>query len=190
MTRQKHPSRASALLSRELRLRLPQLTRGAIRGHIGARFKSGVRVWKKDAVVRIGSGALVGQGVRIAVFGDRHQPAELRVGAHTSIGDRSIINVQRCVTIGESCDISWDVQILDSDFHTIAELDGSLKDETAAVAIADHVWIGTGVIILKGVSIGKDSVIGAGAVVSTNVPDGVLVAGNPARVIRKIDGWR
>lgn len=60
------------------------------------------------------------------------------------------------------------------------------KSLTAPVRIGDRVWIGGGAIILPGVTIGNESVVGAGAVVTKNVPEKVLVVGNPARIIRKL----
>ena len=60
--------------------------------------------------------------------------------------------------------------------------------ETAPVIIEDDVWIGTRVIILPGIRIGKSSIIGAGAVVSKDVPPFSIAVGNPARVVRKRDG--
>ena len=58
------------------------------------------------------------------------------------------------------------------------------------VTIEDGCWIGGGVIILPGITIGKGSVIGAGSVVTKNIPPDSLAAGNPCRVIRKINGNR
>lgn len=55
------------------------------------------------------------------------------------------------------------------------------------VTIKDDVWIGYGAIILPGVTIGKEAVVGAGAVVTTDVPDGACVAGNPAKVIKYVN---
>lgn len=54
------------------------------------------------------------------------------------------------------------------------------------ISIGDNVWIGAGVSVLPGVSIGNNSVIGAGSVVTHNIPEGVLAAGNPCRIIRRI----
>jgi acetyltransferase-like isoleucine patch superfamily enzyme len=58
------------------------------------------------------------------------------------------------------------------------------------VILEDHVWLGAGATILKGVTIGHDSVVAAGAVVTKDVPPNTLVAGVPAKVVRHVDGWR
>ena len=59
-------------------------------------------------------------------------------------------------------------------------------EAAAPIAIGDNVWLGGGTIVLPGVTIGDDSVIGAGAVVTKDVPADVLAVGNPARVVRKL----
>ena len=56
-----------------------------------------------------------------------------------------------------------------------------------AIMIEDNVWLGGGAILLPGVTIGRNAVVGAGAVVSRSVPPNMVVAGNPARVIREIE---
>ena len=79
---------------------------------------------------------------------------------------------------------------MDTDFHPLdyisrrVGIDGTL---TAPIRIEDDVFIGAGVIIMKGVTIGKHSVIGAGAVVTKSVPENEVWAGNPAHFIRKVD---
>lgn len=113
----------------------------------------------------------------------------LRVGARTYFGGRTRINVATSVDIGQDCAIAWDCDILDSDFHRVRNLDGSLSRVSAPVVIADRVWIGAGVKILKGTTIGEDSVVAAGAIVSGSFPPKSLIAGSPARVVRQIDGW-
>jgi acetyltransferase-like isoleucine patch superfamily enzyme len=98
--------------------------------------------------------------------------------------------------------ISWNVGIADSDFHPLAPaqriidahaLAPFFKDRpprpklrTAPVIISDNVWIGMNAIILKGVTIGENSVVAAGAVVTKSVPANVVVAGNPAAVVRDV----
>lgn len=116
---------------------------------------------------------------------DLRLPARLLLGNNVSVGDRTQIHAGERVEIGEDTLISWDCVIMDRDYH---DPDG-VKEVTAPVHIGRHVWIGCRVIILKGVTIGDNAVIGAGSVVTRDVPAGMLAAGNPARVIRPVEGY-
>jgi tetrahydrodipicolinate N-acetyltransferase len=93
------------------------------------------------------------------------------------------------VTIGADCTLSWDVQILDNDFHRLT-IGGVEKPMSAPVHIGDRVWIGTGAIVLKGVTIGDGAVVAAGAIVSNDVAPGAIVAGIPAKQIGVADAWK
>lgn len=90
------------------------------------------------------------------------------------------------IEIGKGCTIGRDVVIRSYDGHTI-EQDG--YQISAPIKIEDHVWIGQGAQILKGVHIGKGAVIAAGAVVTKDVPEHTIVGGVPARVIRENVMW-
>ena len=106
---------------------------------------------------------------------------ELRTGYMNTDGK---INCANSITIGENVVIANEVVIRDNDAHTIV---GSLA--SAPIKIGNHVWIGTRAIILKGVCIGDGAIIAAGAVVTHDVPPRSLVAGVPARVIKKNVEW-
>ena len=75
---------------------------------------------------------------------------------------------------------------MDRDYHSTGQGTEILKP----VAIGNNVWIGCKAIILKGVTIGEGAVVAAGSVVTKDVAPFTLVAGNPARVIREVKGWR
>lgn len=95
------------------------------------------------------------------------------------------IDVREMVKIGENVRIAPYTIILDSDFHDVKDhfADGTSKP----VIIEDDVWIATRSTILKGVHIGKGAVVATGAVVTKDVPPYCVVAGVPARVIKKLD---
>ena len=82
--------------------------------------------------------------------------------------------------------IASDVTITDSDWHGIYDRTDYVATPKEVI-IEENVWIGEKSIILKGTKIGKNSIIGAGSVVSGEVPDNVIFAGNPAREIKKLD---
>lgn len=90
------------------------------------------------------------------------------------------------IEIGSDTVISDRVIIMDSDFHQISDD----QIEKAPISIGEHVWIGSRAMILKGVRIGDGAVVGAGSVVTKNVPTNALVAGVPARVIRSNIEWK
>ncbi len=97
-----------------------------------------------------------------------------------------ILRCTRKITIGEGVAISHNVTIMDSDAHEIV---GNNHDKTQPVVIGDHVWIGSGAKILKGVTIGDGAVVGAGTIVTHDVPANCAVAGAPARIIKKGIYW-
>ena len=90
------------------------------------------------------------------------------------------------ILIGDACMIAHGVYISDADWHGIydrAEPVGNTKP----VILEDNVWIGDSAIICKGVTIGKTSIIGAGAVVTKNVPPNSIFAGNPAKLVKTLE---
>lgn len=91
------------------------------------------------------------------------------------------------IFIGRAALIGSGVEILDSDFHDLhpARRRGG-RPAMAEVTLGANVFIGDGTRVLKGVSIGEDSVVGAGSVVTRSIPAGVIAAGNPARVVREL----
>lgn len=123
--------------------------------------------------------------VRIARSAKIYVPGELKIGAGTYINPNTIIFARTVVSIGKNCAISWNCQIIDDDFHTVKGKETHAKP----IHIGDSVWIGTNVIILKGVQIGNNVIVAAGSVVTKDVPSNCLVAGNPAIIIKSNVNW-
>ncbi|MGK3958468.1 sugar O-acetyltransferase [Arthrobacter sp. R4] len=119
-------------------------------------------------------------------------PLFVDYGSRISIGAGTFINYGltaldvAAITIGKDCQIGPNVQLL-TPTHPIEPGPRRAKLEAALpIVIEDNVWLGGGVIVLPGVSIGENSVIGAGSVVTRDIPANVVAMGNPARVSRPI----
>jgi len=110
----------------------------------------------RGATLLMGNNVFLNQGVRIACT------TEVTIGDNVLIGDETVI--------------------LDNDYHGVA---GS-PVKAAPVRIEPDVWLGTRVIVLRGVTIGQGSVVGAGSVVTRSIPPAVFAAGVPARVIKAL----
>jgi maltose O-acetyltransferase len=114
-------------------------------------------------------------------------------GYNISIGAGTFVNYD-CVMldvvpirIGSACQLATSVQLLAAT-HPIDPEPRRLGWECGApITLGDNVWLGGGVIVCPGVIIGDDTVVGAGAVVTRDLPAGVIAVGNPARVLREID---
>jgi acetyltransferase-like isoleucine patch superfamily enzyme len=110
----------------------------------------------------------------------------LTVGDHTYLNHYVFIDCHHSITIGNSVLIGPFTYICDYDHSTAhGEKIGAQKQlPTSPVQIGNDVWVGAGVIILKGVKIGDGAIVGAGAVVTDDVPSNAVVVGNPARLLR------
>jgi len=116
-------------------------------------------------------------GVRLECW----RGATIRIGNGTYLNRNTEIVAARRVEIGRECKIARDVIIMDTDQHALPNSDLGF----APVRIGDEVWIGARAIILKGVTIGDHAVIGAGSVVTRDVPSHAIVGGVPARILRQ-----
>jgi acetyltransferase-like isoleucine patch superfamily enzyme len=151
-----------------------------------------VLILEHEGSVQIGHLAELHERVAVSAIGRKGAPARLTIGTLTSIWYGTVVSARSEISIGAHCAISWNCTILDEDMHEIIELPSSDRPPRGpcAVRIEDHVWIGAGAIVLKGVTIGQNAIVAAGAVVTRDVPPATLVAGSPARVVRSVAGWR
>lgn len=123
---------------------------------------------------------------RLTVWSDRKDIPGIQIGDHVLISPGVRISASNSISIADSCMLASHVYITDSDWHGI--YDRSMPpEEVSFVKLEENVWVGDSSIICKGVTIGKNSVIGAGSVVVSDVPANVIAAGNPAKVIKNLD---
>lgn len=150
----------------------------------------------KNAKITIGDEVTIASGSNNGIdtsYGSKinvKDNAKLEIGDHTGMTN-VVIQCHESVTIGSYVNIGVGTMIFDTDFHSLDwhdRKDGTdiAKRKKSPVIIKNLAFIGAHSIILKGVTFGEKSIIGAGIVVSKNVPDGEIWAGNPARFIRKI----
>lgn len=170
-----HPSTAWSLLNAQLRLRRAGHVPFSIRLSGRARAGGGGRITLGDRLNIIGTTVPV---ELIAAPG-----AELLIGDGTFINYGSSIAAQESVSIGRDCAIGQYAIINDNDYHQID--DKRRMPPSAPVVLEDRVWLGARVTVLKGVRIGHDAVIGAGSVVTRDIPPCSVAVGVPARVVRQ-----
>ena len=143
--------------------------------------------------ITIGSDVYVSGKIGVAFSRHAAQPPELTIGDHTFIGHDCAFLLAQRIEIGSHCLIATGVRIQDNDGHP---LDSEKRrrgepvsgEDVKPVRILDNAWIGARAIILKGVTVGENAVVGAGSVVTRDVPANAIVAGNPAVVIRAAEG--
>jgi maltose O-acetyltransferase len=113
-------------------------------------------------------------------------------GTNVAIGEGVFVNFNAVildpapVTIGDGAMFGPGVQLLTADHPRDPETRRELLELARPIAIGSNVWLGAAAIVLPGVSVGDDSIIGAGSVVTRDVPSGVLAVGNPSRVVREL----
>jgi acetyltransferase-like isoleucine patch superfamily enzyme len=149
-----------------------------------------IKIVKQYGEIHMNGYGTITNDVHIIVIGQsKEHKAVFCLGLGSYIGDRTIINVTKNVSIGDDSMISWNCDIRDTCWHQVRFPGKELKPLSLPIIIQDHVWIGSHTIIERGVTIGKNSVIAAGSKVITDIPPNSFAAGNPAKVVKQIDGW-
>jgi acetyltransferase-like isoleucine patch superfamily enzyme len=142
----------------------------------GVKFEIG-----RDACVKLGRWSWIGHRCKIRV----HE-GEFSLGAKSVMGQECTISAYQHVAIGRECIIADRVMMIDFD-HGMVESERPIREQgiyKRDVDVGHNVWIGYGACLLRGVSVGENSVIGTSAVVTANVPANAVVAGVPARILR------
>lgn len=142
-----------------------------------------------DRTILLVQGKLLVQGSVSIGRGSRVQIGEQAVCQlfDCNLNGASDIVIRHGLTVGAGSTIAWGCQILDDDWHTL-DYPGR-RARAPQIVIGEQVWIGSRALILKGTRIGAGSVVASGAVVSGVFPERVLIAGNPARVLRENVTW-
>jgi maltose O-acetyltransferase len=119
-------------------------------------------------------------------------PLHCDYGSRVHVGARTFVNVGAVfldvapITLGDDVQVGPNVQFLTPTHPLDAVLRRAKWEAAEPITVADNVWLGGGVLVLPGVTIGENSVVGAGAVVTKDLPPNVVAVGNPARVIRTL----
>jgi acetyltransferase-like isoleucine patch superfamily enzyme len=133
------------------------------------------------AVLRMGRWSWIGHGSKVRV----HE-GEVSIGAKTVLGQECTISAYQHISIGRECILADRVMLIDFD-HGVTEVERPIRLQgiyKRDVRVGNNVWIGYGACVLRGVSVGDNSVIGTSSVVTREVPANAVVTGVPARVLR------
>jgi acetyltransferase-like isoleucine patch superfamily enzyme len=142
--------------------------------------------------IRIGDDVHIGSRGTWTVGFKHSTDAELIIGNHVHIGFHNTFTVARSLRIGDHTIMAPDVQIFDNPTHPTSPKarlrnDAFDMDEARPVVIGSNVWLGSGAMIMRGVTIGDGAIVAASSIVTRSVPAATLVAGTPARVIRSLE---
>ena len=138
----------------------------------------------RGATIRLGRWSWIGDGCKI-----RAHEGEVIIGAKSVLGQECTISAFQHISIGRECIIADRVMMIDFD-HGVVEVERPIREQgiyKRDLDIGHNVWIGYGACLLRGVAVGDNAVIGTSAVVTVDVPENAVVAGIPAKVIRKRD---
>jgi len=140
--------------------------------------------------IRIGKCATVisepDQRTRIGVWGNTLEEGAITIGDYVMISPGCRISSGHSITIGHSVMMANGVYIADSDWHGVYNR-AERPLEPTPVVIKDNVWLGDNCTVLKGVTIGENSIVAARALVNKDIPPNVIVAGVPAKVVKQLD---
>jgi acetyltransferase-like isoleucine patch superfamily enzyme len=155
----------------------------------GVYLDHGVYLHACPGGIRIGAESFVMKNAILHVYNFRDLPnAGITIGARSLIGEGCVLRGQGGITLGDDVYLAPLVQILAVNhvYHDTTRPISHQGITAQGIVVEDGAWIGGGAIILDGVRIGRNAVVGAGTVVTRDVPDYSVVVGNPARFVRDL----
>ena len=149
--------------------------------------RSARTIWECYGDIVINGKTTIGSGSSISIG----KNAILTLGKDFSITGNSSIICQKEITFGDNCLLSWDIQILDSDFHKIYDIEGNHINKPKPIVIGNKCWIGARCTILKGVNINDNTIIAANSTITKSFEEKDIIIGNNnnSHVIKKNIKW-
>jgi acetyltransferase-like isoleucine patch superfamily enzyme len=173
--------KGSVSIEEPIRRKMIQIGYGDVAIFDKKRSKS---IWDVSGRIIFEGTAEIGHGSKLSIGGD------LKLGANFIVTAESSIVCWKSIDIGSNCLISWDVLIMDTDFHKVKNELGEVVNPPMKINIGNNVWIGCRVLVLKGATITDNCIIGANAVVKGSLEDGnTLYAGSPLKAVKKNISW-
>lgn len=150
-------------------------------------FRRSRSVWQVAGNVVFEGPARVGHGFKLSVA----STGAVTFGSQFVLSAESQIVCREAITFGHGCLVSWEVLMIDSDFHPVIGEDGHVPEVQGPIVLGDRVWIGARSSVLKGVRLADDVIVAAGSTVTRpERRSNVLLGGNPAAVLREGVRWR
>ena len=141
-------------------------------------------VWKVSGTVRLGGSRIsIGGGSRFCVSGS------CSLGDHFTISGRSTVICHHSIQFGNNSLLSWDILVMDTDFHRIFDLSGHLINQDKSIIIGDKVWVGCRSTLLKGSVIPSNSIIAAGSIISGKLEKENCIYTTEKRILKENIYW-
>lgn len=144
-------------------------------------------IWQNSGTVVFQGKAYIGSGSKLSI----NHGGMLVLGKDFCITGGSQIICCKEITFGEGCLLSWDILIMDTDLHNIIKAGGKIVNLPRPIRIGDRVWIGCRNLILKGVNISDDVIIGAGSKITSDItrPNCIVGSTDKQRIIKENIHW-
>jgi len=148
--------------------------------------KTSRSIWDVSGIVVFKGKSVIGHGSKISVG----PKGKLVFGENFNVSAESSIVAFSEIEFGKNCMLSWDILVMDTDFHGIKDSEGRILNAPKKICIGDKVWIGCRCLILKGSAIPSNSIIGANSVISKILDkENAIYAGNPVKLIKENVSW-
>lgn len=135
-----------------------------------------------NGILEIEGRCVIGSGSKILVS----KSGCLKIGSDFNVSGRLRICCEHSVEIEDGCMLSWDVSLIDSDYHPVRNVEGNIINNPRPIKIGKHVWIGCNSIILKGVSVADGCIISAGSIVRKGLDSTNSVYGMPSNMLQQL----